>query len=71
MKCTISGEELSSERVEALTFLGIPKERWTSVKVAESIVKPKRAVIVSENWDLIIADSVGTEGLTKDVASMV
>ena len=41
-KCSVSGEALSPERVEALQVLGIPESKWTNIK--HSQVKKLRAV---------------------------
>ena len=61
--CVITGQVIPPERVEALEFLGVPQDQWTVVTA--STVQKKKAVIASENWDLIIADGVGEEGIKK------
>jgi len=63
-KCYLSGKELSSERVEALRFLGTPEVFWTAVE--ESQVTRKQAVIANEDGDIIIASKAGQEGLEWD-----
>jgi hypothetical protein len=56
--CTISGEALPPERVEALQVLGVPESQW--IKKEYSQVKKLRAVYADDNGsnDIVICDKV-------------
>ena len=46
-KCVVSGKTIPSERVEALTMLGLPESRWTCVEHALSM--PRKGIYMGEN----------------------
>ncbi len=54
--CSISGVELSPERVEALESLGVPPDKYTSVSVASRMVTRRRAAISNEDGAFLIVD---------------
>ena len=57
-KCSVSGEALSPERVEALQVLGVPESKWTNIK--HSQVKKLRGVYAGDDGssDIVICDAV-------------
>ena len=57
-KCSVSGEAISPERVEALQVLGVPESKWTNIK--HSQVKKLRAVYAGDDGsnDIVICDAV-------------
>ena len=57
-KCSVSGEAISPERVEALKVLGVPESKWTSIK--HSQVKKLRGVYAGDDGsnDIVICDAV-------------
>lgn len=57
-KCSVSGEAISPERVEALQVLGVPESKWTNIK--HSQVKKLRGVYAGDNGssDIVICDAV-------------
>ena len=57
-KCSVSGEALSPERVEALKVLGVPESKWTNIK--HSQVKKLRGVYAGDDGsnDIVICDAV-------------
>ena len=57
-KCSVSGEALSPERVEALIVLGVPESKWTNIK--HSQVKKLRGVYAGDDGssDIVICDAV-------------
>ena len=56
--CSISGEALSPERVEALQVLGVPESQWTKKEYSQ--VKKLRAVYAGDDGsnDIVICDKV-------------
>jgi hypothetical protein len=56
--CTISGEALPPERVEALQVLGVPESLWTKKEYSQ--VKKLRAVYAGDDGsnDIVICDKV-------------
>jgi len=57
--CVITGQVIPTERVEALISLGVPPTRWTVVEASQE--KRKKAVAITENWDIMVVDSVGED----------
>ena len=57
-KCSVSGEAISPERVEALKVLGVPESKWTNIK--HSQVKKLRGVYAGDDGssDIVICDAV-------------
>jgi len=57
-KCSVSGEAISPERVEALQVLGVPESKWTNIK--HSQVKKLRGVYAGDDGssDIVICDAV-------------
>ena len=57
-KCSVSGEAISPERVEALKVLGVPESKWTNIK--HSQVKKLRGVYTGDDGsnDIVICDAV-------------
>jgi len=57
-KCSVSGEALPPERVEALQVLGVPESQWT--KKEHSQTKKLRAVYAGDDGsnDIVICDNV-------------
>ena len=57
-KCSVSGEAISPERVEALQVLGVPESQWTNIK--HSQVKKLRGVYAGDDGsnDIVICDAV-------------
>jgi len=57
-KCSVSGEAISPERVEALIVLGVPESKWTNIK--HSQVKKLRGVYAGDDGssDIVICDAV-------------
>ena len=56
--CTISGEALPPERVEALQVLGVPESLWTKKEYSQ--VKKLRAVYADDDGsnDIVICNKV-------------
>ena len=56
--CSVSGEAISPERVEALQVLGVPESKWTNIK--HSQVKKLRGVYAGDDGsnDIVICDAV-------------
>lgn len=56
--CSISGEALPPERVEALRVLGVPESLWTKKEYSQ--VKKLRAVYAGDDGsnDIVICDKV-------------
>jgi len=56
--CSVSGEALSPERVEALQVLGIPESLWTKKEYSQT--KKLRAVYAGDDGsnDIVICDKV-------------
>jgi len=57
-KCSVSGEAIPPERVEALQVLGVPESKWTNIK--HSQVKKLRGVYAGDDGsnDIVICDAV-------------
>ena len=57
-KCSVSGEAISPERVEALQVLGVPESKWTNIK--HSQVKKLRGLYAGDDGsnDIVICDAV-------------
>ena len=57
-KCSVSGDAISPERVEALQVLGVPESKWTNIK--HSQVKKLRGVYAGDDGsnDIVICDAV-------------
>jgi len=56
--CSVSGEALPPERVEALQVLGVPEPLWTKKEYSQ--VKKLRAVYAGDDGsnDIVICDKV-------------
>ena len=56
--CSISGEALSPERVEALQVLGVPETLWTKKEYSQT--KKLKAIYAGDDGsnDIIICDNV-------------
>jgi hypothetical protein len=56
--CSVSGEALPPERVEALQVLGVPESQWTKIEYSQ--VKKLRAVYAGDDGsnDIVICDKV-------------
>ena len=56
--CSVSGEALPPERVEALQVLGVPESLWTKKEYSQ--VKKLRAVYAGDDGsnDIVICDKV-------------
>jgi len=56
--CSVSGEAIPTERVEALQVLGVPESQWTKKEYSQ--VKKLRAVYAGDDGsnDIIICDNV-------------
>jgi hypothetical protein len=61
--CSISGEALPPERVEALQVLGVPESLWTKKEYSQ--VKKLRAVYAGDDGsnDIVICDKVDSGNL--------
>ena len=56
--CSISGEALSPERVEALQVLGVPETLWTKKEYSQT--KKLKAIYAGDDGsnDIVICDNV-------------
>ena len=57
-KCSVSGEALSPERVEALQVLGVPEALWTKKEYSQA--RKLKAVYAGDDGsnDIVICDNV-------------
>ena len=69
-KCSVSGEAISPERVEALKVLGVPESKWTNIK--HSQVKKLRGVYAGDDGsnDIVICDAVDGGSLFDNSVGM-
>ncbi|NBR26167.1 MAG: hypothetical protein EBU08_20760 [Micrococcales bacterium] len=65
-KCSVSGEALPPERVEALQVLGVPEALWTKKEYSQ--VKKLRAVYADDDGsnDIVICNKVGGGNLFEN-----
>ena len=65
-KCSVSGEALPPERVEALQVLGVPEALWTKKEYSQ--VKKVRAVYADDDGsnDILICNKVGGGNLFEN-----
>jgi len=64
--CSVSGEALPPERVEALQVLGVPESLWTKKEYSQ--VKKLRAVYADDDGsnDIVICNKVGGGNLFEN-----
>ena len=64
--CSVSGEALPPERVEALQVLGVPEALWTKKEYSQ--VKKLRAVYADDDGsnDIVICNKVGGGNLFEN-----
>jgi len=64
--CSVSGEALPPERVEALQVLGVPEALWTKKEYSQ--VKKVRAVYADDDGsnDILICNRVGGGNLFEN-----
>ena len=67
-KCSVSGEALPPEIVEALQVLGVPESLWTKKEYSQ--VKKLRAVYAGDDGsnDIVICDKVDGGNLFENEA---
>lgn len=68
--CSVSGNPIPSQRVEALKLLGIPESEWTCVEFGNT--KRKKGVYFGNHGSgqLIIANSVDSSSLVDEAEAI-
>ncbi len=59
--CAVSGQEIPSERIEALRLLGVPERQWTRIEFTP--IRAVKGLMVGN--DLLVVDSLGKDGIDK------
>jgi hypothetical protein len=57
-KCFVTGEIIPSARVEYLLSEGTPEHMLTSLKGSEKIHKPRKMIVVDDEFNHIICDHI-------------
>jgi hypothetical protein len=57
-KCFVTGETIPHARVEYLLSEGVPEHMLTSLKGSEKIHKPRKMLVIDDEFNYIICDHI-------------
>jgi hypothetical protein len=71
MQCIVCQQSLAPERIEALEFLGTPKNEFTCKE--HSLARPLKGIYSGEygTSQLFLARSLGTDGVDRNIEQEV